>query len=59
MIAYFKCLCKSAHRIKAAELKARGYDIRITNTNSVYRYEASLYSAKLPFSIKDGEVKEL
>ena len=59
MIAYFKCLCKTEHRLLAHRLKGQGYEIRDISKNPAWRKEALLYKVKYPFLVENGEAKEL
>lgn len=59
MIAYFKCVCTTKHRLLAKRLRDEGFEIRITNRNPVHRKEAKDYGLRMPFVVVDGKATEI
>lgn len=59
MIAYFRCICKSADKLKAKQLREDGVEIRDIRQNPAWRKEAKQYGLRLPILVTNGKAYEL
>lgn len=59
MIAYFRCVCKSADKLLARKLQGEGVEIRLTKNNPENREASKLYGCKMPFIVQDGVATEI
>lgn len=59
MIAYFKCLCKASDKLKAAQLRADGIEVRDIRHSLEWRKEARSYGLRLPILVKDAEATQI
>lgn len=58
-VAYFKCLCKSSDKQRAAELRSDGVVVRDIRRNIEWRREAKQYGLRLPIIVTNGKAYEL
>ena len=58
-IAYYKCLCKSQHKLMAKQLSSQGIEVRVIKNNPEWRELAKQYNVALPFLVDGEQVTQL